>query len=52
MKSSTSSIMEPSLAVISTLLGHLKVITLVFFGFAVRPIAAAAVSTLSSNVCA
>ena len=43
--------MEPSLFFISILLGQLKVITLVFFGFAIRPIAAAAGSTQSSNVC-
>ena len=52
MKSSTSFSMEPSLVFMSILLGQLKVITLVLFGFAIRPIAAAAVSTLPSNVCA
>ena len=40
--------MEPSLVFIYILLGQLKVITLVFFGLAIRPIAATAVSTLSS----
>ena len=44
--------MEPSLAVISTLLGHLKVITLVFFGFAIRPIAAARVFQRYLAMCA
>ena len=37
---------------ISILLGQLKVITLVIFGFAIKPIVAAAVSSLSRNVCA
>ena len=50
VESSTSSSMEPSPVFISIFLGQLKVITLVFVGFVIRPIAAAAASTLSSYV--